>query len=90
MTQDYVPRKREWQEIAADAAKATDPEREKAEPMWVQPEKRAFGAAVVRVRMAGSPPLTHDRITPISTTQTISIYGLDDCSLLYSFHNKPQ
>jgi hypothetical protein len=33
MTQDYVPRKREWQEIAADAAKATDPEREKAEPM---------------------------------------------------------
>jgi hypothetical protein len=63
---------------------------EKAEPMEVQPEKRAFGATVVRVRMAGSPPLTHDRITPISTTQRITIYGIDDCSLLYSFHNKAQ
>jgi hypothetical protein len=27
MTQDYVPRKREWREIAAEAAKETDPKR---------------------------------------------------------------
>jgi hypothetical protein len=27
MTQDYVPRKREWREIAAEAAKEPDPKR---------------------------------------------------------------
>jgi hypothetical protein len=27
MTQDYVPRKREWREIATEAAKETDPKR---------------------------------------------------------------
>ncbi len=43
----------------------------------------AYFCAVVRVQMAGVPPLTHDRALTITARGTIPVNTLADCSFLY-------